>query len=100
MSVEFDAVAAYARSLGWDIRPRTVLVEGTNDVALFELAARAERKKTGTDLFADGLAIIAAGDGDQGGTRGVIRELNALRCFARASLMPNGRPRYRFVLRQ
>lgn len=28
-----------------------------------------KREKTGADLFADGLAIIAAGEGDQGGTR-------------------------------
>ncbi|HTU45818.1 MAG TPA: hypothetical protein VMF91_12190 [Bryobacteraceae bacterium] len=97
MKSELDTVATYARSMGWDIRARTVLVEGTTDVALFELAARTERKDAGVDLFANGLAIIAAGEGDQGGTRGVIRELNALRCLARASLMPNGRPRYRFV---
>ena len=97
MVQEFDPVAAYGQSLSWNLRPRTVLVEGTTDMALFQLAARLERKNTGSDLFADGLAIIAAGEGDQGGTRGVIREFNALRCFARVSLMRNGRPRYRFI---
>ncbi len=73
------------------------MVEGTTDAELFRLAARLELERTGADLFSGGLAIIAAGEGDQGGTRGVVRELNALRCFARASLMSNGRPRYRFV---
>lgn len=97
MARGFDTVAAYGRSLGWDLQPRTVLVEGTKDLALFQLAARLEREKTGTDLFGNGLGIIAPGEGDQGGTRGVIRELNALRCLARASLMANGRPRYRFI---
>lgn len=92
-----DTVAAYARYMGWNIRPRTVIVEGTTDVALFQLAARVEREHTGIDLLADELAVIAAGEGDEGGTRGAIREFNALRCLARASLLPNGRPRYRFV---
>jgi hypothetical protein len=97
MAQEFDTVASYGQSLGWGLRPRTVLVEGTTDVAFFQLAARLEKEKNGTDLFAGGLAVIAAGEGDQGGTRGIIRELNALRCLARVSLMPNGRPRYRFI---
>ena len=34
---------------------------------------------------------------DQGGTRGVIRELVCLRGLARTCLLPNGRPRYRFI---
>jgi|GEM_PF-1596570 hypothetical protein len=97
MAQEFDTVASYGRSLGWDLRPRTVLVEGTTDAALFHLAAHHELKKTGTDLFAGGLAIIASGEGDQGGTRGVSRELICLQGYARTYLQPNGRPRYRFI---
>jgi len=97
MAQEFDPVAAYGQSLGWNLRPRTVLLEGTTDVALFQLAARLEQEKSSTDLFADGLAFIAAGVGDQGGTRGVNRELIRLQGFARTYLMANGRPRYRFI---
>ena len=97
MAQDFDTVAAYGQSLGWNLRPRTVLVEGTTDVSLFQLAARFERKDTDTDLFADGLTIIAAGEGDRGGTRGVNRELIRLQGFARTYLLPNGRPRYRFI---
>ena len=40
--------------LGWNLRPRTVIVEGSTDVTLFQLAARLERDATGADLFADG----------------------------------------------
>ena len=92
-----NIVILYGQSHGWDLRSRTVLVEGTTDEALFQLAARLELEKTGVDLLADELAIIAAGEGEQGGTPGVIRELNTLRSLARASLMPNGLPRYRFI---
>lgn len=92
-----DSVALYAKALGFDIGSRSVLVEGTTDVALFRLAARLEREKTGTDLLGGGLAFVAAGERDRGGTRGVIRELVALRGMARTCLLPNGRPRYRFV---
>ena len=97
MAEELDSVARYAMVLGFVVRPRTVLVEGTTDVELFQLAARLEREKTGIDLLGNDLAIIAAGVGDLGGTRGVIRELVCLRGLARTCLLPNGRPRYRFI---
>ena len=97
MAHEFDHVFTYGQAQGWELRPRTVLVEGTTDVKLYRLTARLERERTGAELLADDLTFVAAGEGDQGGTRGVVRELNALRCFARTSLMPNGRPRYRFI---
>ena len=84
-------------ALGFSVRPRTVIVEGTTDVELFQLAARLEREATGSELLGSDLAIIAAGAGDLGGTRGVIRELVCLRGFARTCLLPNGRPIYRFI---
>ncbi len=91
---ENDFVAQYASSLGFSIRIRTVLVEGTTDVELFNLAARLEQEKTGIDLLKDDLAFVAAGERDRGGTKGVIRELNAFRCMARNCLLSNGRPKY------
>ncbi len=97
MAHESDHVFTYGQAQGWELRPRTVLVEGTTDVELYRLAARLERERNGIELLADDLTFIASGEGDQGGTRGVVRELNALRCFARTILMPNGRPRYRFI---
>ncbi|MDS0849098.1 hypothetical protein [Burkholderia cenocepacia] len=92
-----DFVAIYGASLGFSFRSRTVLVEGTTDVDLFKLAARLEFDKTGIDLLGDELAIVAAGERDRGGTHGVIRELVSLRGMARTCLLPNGRPRYRFI---
>jgi hypothetical protein len=97
VSDELDHVARYALSLGLLIRPRTILVEGTTDAKLFQLAAQAERDSTGVDLLGSDLTVLPAGTGDLGGTRGVIRELVCLRGLARTCLLPNGRPRYRFL---
>jgi hypothetical protein len=94
---ELDAVARYGMASGLAVRPRTILVEGSTDADLFQLAARLEREASGLALLGNDLAIVAAGSGDAGGTRGVIRELVALRAIARICLLPNGRPRYRFI---
>lgn len=96
-SQENDFVAQYASSVRFSIRSRTILVEGTTDVELFNLAAHLELEKTGVDLLKNDLAFVAAGERDRGGTKGVIRELNAFRCMARNCLLPNGRPKYRFI---
>jgi len=94
---ELDPVERYGMALGLAVRPRTVLVEGSTDADLFRLAARLEGEASGLDLLGTDLAIVAAGTGDAGGTHGVIRELVALRAMARICLLPNGRPRYRFI---
>ena len=56
-----DSVAQYGASLGMDVRPRTVLVEGTSDADLFRLAARLERSATGEDLLGSDLALVPQG---------------------------------------
>lgn len=91
-----DYVALYGASKGWRLMPRSILVEGTSDVALFGLAAELYRKGKDKDLLAD-LAIVAAGDGDRGGTQGVVRELLGLRAIASAYLSPAGQSVYRFI---
>lgn len=97
MAQEFDRIADYGQSLGWNLRRRTVLVEGTTDVTLFKLAARFELQRSKIELFGDELTIIAAGERDEGGAQGITRELITLRCLARTDLMANGRPRFRFI---
>jgi hypothetical protein len=98
MAKEHDFVAQYVTSeLGFEVGPRTVLVEGITDVKLFHLAAHLEREKTGSDLLSGGLTFGAAGERDRGGASGVIRELVILQGQARMCLLPNGRPRYRFI---
>ncbi|MBW8072907.1 MAG: hypothetical protein GJU77_04375 [Ferrovum sp.] len=92
-----DYVELYAKSLGFAIKPRTVLVEGTTDVDLFRLAARLEYEKSGINLLNDDVAIVAAGERERGGTNGVMRELFSFRGMARTCLLQNGTPRYRFI---
>lgn len=91
-----DFVAIYAESKGFDIKPRTILVEGTSDVRLFNFAASLEEGRSGANLLDDDFAIVAAGERDLGGVSGVTRELITLRQLGLACLLPNGRPRYRF----
>ena len=97
MVQEVDPVEYYGKQIGLHLGFRTILVEGTSDVDVFHFAASLEKSKTGGDLLGGGLAIVAAGERDRGGTRGVVRELISLRGMSRAALLPNGRPRYRFV---
>lgn len=97
MAEELDSVASYGLALGFDIRRRTVLVEGTSDVALFRMAASLERAVSGVDLLGEDLAIVAAGERDRGGVQGVVRELLCLRGMSRTCLSQNGNPKYRFV---
>jgi hypothetical protein len=97
MAGGLDCVALYAREKNFAIRSRTILVEGLTDVDLFELAARLEKEQTGNDLLGDKLAIIAAGKGDEGGVKGVGRELVTLKNMAKVCLDHNGHPKYRFI---
>ena len=97
MDEGLDAVTLSGRSNGFVICDRTVIVEGNTDVDLFALAARLEYEATGIHLLGNSLAVVCAGTGDRGGTRGVIRELTVLRGFAKIYLLPNGRSRYRFI---
>ena len=94
---DFDPVARYALSLGFTIAPRTIIVEGRTDLDLFTLGAHKERRETGAMLLGCDLAVMIGGDGNEGGTAGVIRQLVTLRNIARTDLGPKGRPRYRFV---
>lgn len=93
---QLDIVARYGLSRKWHLRQRSVLVEGTSDVTLFGLAANHYLRKHHKALLAD-MAIVAAGEGDRGGTHGVIRELVTLRSLAAVHLSPTGRPVYRVI---
>lgn len=91
-----DPLAAYARSKGYPVRSCIVLVEGTSDADLFLLASELFRKKTGSNLVED-IAFVPAGEKDNGGVRGVVRELLILYGVATTVLDSSGRPRYRIA---
>ena len=92
-----DLVLAYAMARGWHIGKKTVILEGTTDENVYKLARELERDNSGTDLFAGDLCLIAAGEGEKGGTAGVVRELTRFRGLAECVLDANGRPKYRFI---
>jgi hypothetical protein len=94
---DLDPVARYALSLGYSIAPRTIIVEGRTDFDLFTLATLQEQWNTKSLLLGRDLAVMVAGDGDEGGTAGVLRQLITLRNIARTDLGPKGSPRYRFM---
>ena len=92
-----DIVVDYAAALGYTISRKVVIVEGVTDVRLFDRAARAEFLKTGHQLFGNELCIIPAGDGDAGGTRGVLQQLTTFRNLAKTCLEPSGKQKYRII---
>ncbi len=96
MAEVLDPLAAYAKSKGYPIRSRIILVEGTSDADLFLLASELFRKKTGVNLLED-VAFVPAGERGDGGVRGVIRELLVFYAIATTVLDPSGRPRYRIA---
>lgn len=66
-------VLRFAKELGWPLGRRNVLVEGTRDVELLELAATLHAKKTREELLGDDLRVVAAGYGEMGGVGAVER---------------------------
>ena len=96
MAEVLDPLAAYARSKGYPVRSRIILVEGTSDADLFSLTSDLFRRKTGANLMED-IAFVPAGERNDGGVRGVIRELLILYGVATTVLDSSGRPRYRIA---
>lgn len=96
MAEVLDPLAAYAKSKGYPVRSRIILVEGTSDADLFSLTSDLFRRKTGANLIED-IAFVPAGERNDGGVRGVIRELLILYGVATTVLDSSGRPRYRIA---
>jgi hypothetical protein len=94
---EPDHVSLYARSAGLAIADRTIFVEGSTDVEYLKLAVRLEHEANGTDLLRGPIAVVASGLGDEGGANALARQLSNFRQMAQTALLPNGRPRYRFI---
>ena len=89
-------VEEWARQIGWQVRSRNVIVEGENDVAILTQARRLYLAERQIDIF-NGLAVLAAGHGDDGGVDGVNRRQNAARQVAEVDLTHDGARRFRFI---
>ena len=90
-------VESFAATLGWNICARNVIVEGTSDVRLFNLAAQLYLERHNISILGNQLAILYAGVGDDGGVDGLNRRLNAARQIADVDRGPDGSLRYRFI---
>lgn len=82
---------------GWSLSAGNVMVEGTSDVAYFELAARLHRSQSGASLLGADLSIFAAGREEDGGTYGVSEKFPTLFNLALLDQDPNGRRRFRVI---
>ena len=96
MAEVLDSLAAYAKFKGYPVRSRIIVVEGTSDADLFFLASELLRKKTGVNLMED-VAFVPAGEKNEGGVRGVVRELLVLHAIAATVFNSSGRSRYRIA---
>jgi hypothetical protein len=90
-------VETWARQIGWQVCDCNVIVEGYIDVTLLRHARQLFLTARGVDVFGGDLAILAAGQGDDGGVEGVNRRLNAARQIASVDLGPDGWARHRFI---
>lgn len=91
-----DILATYVSTKPWQLRPNMVLVEGTTDQRLFDLADRLARQ-AGHHLLGQEITFVASGRSDEGGTFGVAREFTTMRSLAAIPLDAQGRPAYRIV---
>lgn len=87
----------YAAMCGWSLSAGNVMVEGTSDVAYFELAAQLHRAQSGTSLLGTDLSIFAAGREEEGGTYGISDKFPTLFNLASLDQDPNGRRRFRVI---
>jgi hypothetical protein len=91
-----DQVRYYSDKFGWKIARSTLVVEGELDVGYCTLANAFHQKKKSLNLLSDQFGITACGQGDQGGTDGMMERfpfIHRIAAFEAAS----GRPPYRFI---
>lgn len=88
---------SWAAEIGWTIARTNVIVEGTSDVALLGHVSSLYERAHGRPILDRDFAVIAAGEGEDGGVDGVNRALSLIKQVAERDLDEHGRQRYRFV---
>lgn len=88
---------SWAATIGWKIARTNVIVEGTSDVAILTHVSSLYDEVHGRPIIDEDFAVIAAGEGQDGGVDGVNRSLNLIKQVAERDLDEHGRQRYRFV---
>lgn len=92
-----DNVRWFAERNGWTLSRRTIFVEGESDVRYLKLAAKLYFDATSFCLLGEDLGVAAIGQGDEGGTLGMIEKFPALCQIIKNDLSPNGRQLYRAI---
>ncbi|MGE8328668.1 hypothetical protein [Pseudomonas urmiensis] len=90
-------VKEFTARLGWHVARGNVIVEGTSDVKIIELAAKLYKETHEIELLGEDLSVIAAGLGDEGGVNGINKRYQAIRQIAAAETAFNQRPAHRFI---
>ena len=91
-----EHVRWYAQRYGWSLARHNIMVEGITDVRYLHLAARLYQQKHSKHLL-DNLSIFAAGDGDQGGTPGIIERFPLLHRMIHLDVGVGGKALYRAI---
>lgn len=91
-----DHVRWFAGRMNWPLAPNNILVEG-NDASYFELAARLFRNEHNRDLLAD-ISIFPTGDGDGGGTFGILRHFPTFRSLIDTDVDANGNRLFKAIV--
>jgi hypothetical protein len=87
----------YAEKMGWKLSSGNVMVEGTADVAYFELASRLHFQKTGMRLLDHNLSIFASGLEEEGGAYGIQARFPTIFDLNRLDTDANGRLKYQLI---
>lgn len=95
--VRESRVAHYAKEIGWTIGRRNLLVEGSTDVVLLELAAAVHSSKTKEQLLGEDLQVVAAGYGEMGGVGAVERRFMTIHELGQLDLELPKRERIRLL---
>ena len=89
-------VQEYARRMGWPVRRHNIFVEGA-ETRYFKLAAGLYEKETGVNLIDPDLSIFPVGDGDNGGTIGLMEHFPTFMNLARIDVGPDAKLLYRAI---
>ena len=86
-----------ANKRGWSLLHGNVMVEGTSDVAYFQLASQLYQESNGRKMLGVDFSMFAAGFGDEGGTYGISERFPTLFEMASLDLDINGKRRFRVI---
>lgn len=87
----------YAEKMGWKLSSGNVMVEGTTDVAYFELASRLHFEKTGMRLLDNNLSVFASGLEEEGGAYGIQARFPTIFDLIRLDTDAEGLFKYRLI---